>query len=37
VRWEGREGVFHRDVGDAEHAEVVIGSRTYRVRLKDLA
>ena len=37
VRWQGRDGVFHRDVGDGEHAEVMIGARTYRVRIKDLA
>lgn len=37
VRWQGRDGVFHRDVGDEEHAEIVIGGRTYRVRTKDLA
>jgi hypothetical protein len=37
VRWQGREGAFHRDVGDGEHAEVVIAGRTYRVRTKDLA
>jgi hypothetical protein len=26
-----------RDVGDSEHAEIVIADRTYRVRLGDLA
>jgi hypothetical protein len=36
VRWQNRDGVFHRDVGDGEHAEIVIGGRTYRVRMRDL-
>ena len=37
VRWQNRDAVFHRDVGDGEHAEVLIAGRTYRVRVKDLA
>jgi hypothetical protein len=37
VRWRDRIGVFRRDVGDREHAEIVIADRTYRVRLADLA
>jgi hypothetical protein len=37
VRWHGRTGAFRRDVGDGEHAEVVIGERVYRVRVKELA
>jgi hypothetical protein len=37
VRWQGRDGFFHRHVGDGEHAEIIIGSRTYRVQMKDLA
>jgi hypothetical protein len=37
VRWRDRIGVFGRDVGDSEHAEIVIGDRTYRVRVGDLA
>ena len=36
VRWRDRTGVFHRDLGDGENAEIVIGDRTYRVRLGDL-
>jgi len=28
---------FRRDVGDGEHAEVVIDGRVYRVRLSELA
>jgi hypothetical protein len=36
VRWQNRDGVFHRDVGDGEHAEIIIGERTYRVRMRDL-
>jgi hypothetical protein len=31
VRWRDRIGVFRRDVGDSEHAEIVIADRTYRV------
>jgi hypothetical protein len=37
VSWRDRIGVFRRDVGDREHAEIVIADRTYRVRLADLA
>jgi len=37
VRWRDRIGDFQRDVGDGEHAEIVISGRTYRVRLGDLA
>jgi len=37
VRWHGRAGVFQRDVGDGEHAEIVIAERIYRVRTKELA
>jgi hypothetical protein len=37
VRWRDRVGVFHRDLGDGEHAEIMIADRTYRVRVGDLA
>jgi hypothetical protein len=37
VRWRDRIGDFRRDTGDGEHAEIVISSPTYRVRLGDLA
>ena len=37
VRWRDRIGVFRRDIGDSEHAEIVIADRTYRVRVADLA
>ena len=37
VLWKGRAGVFRRDVGDGEHAEVLIDGRIYRVRLSELA
>jgi hypothetical protein len=37
VRWKDRAGVFRRDVGDGEHAEVTIGERVYRVRMAELA
>ena len=33
----GRIGVFQRDLGDGEHAEIMISDRTYRVRIADLA
>jgi hypothetical protein len=36
VHWKGRSGVFHRDVGDGEHAEIALGERIYRVRLSEL-
>jgi len=36
VRWKGRAGVFRRDVGDGEHAEIVIAERVYRVRTGEL-
>ena len=37
VRWKERAGVFRRDVGDDEHAEILIGERVYRVRVKELS
>jgi len=37
VRWQGRDGIFQRDVGDGEHAEIVIANRVYRVRITELA
>ena len=37
VRWRDRIGAFQRDLGDGEHAEIMIADRTYRVRLGDLA
>jgi hypothetical protein len=36
VRWQDRAGIFRRDVGDGEHAEIVIAERVYRVRIKEL-
>jgi hypothetical protein len=36
VRWRDRIGGFRRDVGDGEHAEIVITGRVYRVRLEEL-
>ena len=37
VRWEGRAGVFRRDLGDGAHAEVLIDGRVYRVRVSELS
>jgi hypothetical protein len=37
VRWQGRKGIFRRDVGDGEHAEIVIAERIYRVRTRELS
>ena len=37
VRWRDRTGIFRSDLGDGEHAEIVIEDRTYRVRVGDLA
>jgi hypothetical protein len=36
VRRCDRIGVFHRERGDPEHAEVVIADRAYRVGIGDL-
>ncbi len=36
VRWKERAGVFRREVGDGEHAEVAIADRVYRVRMSEL-
>jgi hypothetical protein len=30
MRWQARDGVFRGDVGDGEHAEIVIAKRGYR-------
>jgi hypothetical protein len=37
VHWRDRTGLFSRDLGDGEHAEIEIAGRTYRVRVGDLA
>jgi len=37
VRWRDRIGVFRRDLGDSEQAEIVIADRTYRVYIGELA
>ena len=37
LRWRDRIGDFQRDVGDGEHAEIMISGRAYRVRLADIA
>jgi hypothetical protein len=37
VRWQGRAGIFRRDVGDGEHVEIAIAERVYRVRTTELA
>src|SRR5438046_4322780 len=37
VHWKDRVGTFRRDLGDGEHAEIVIEQRVYRVRLSDLS
>lgn len=37
VRWRDGIGVFHRDLGDDEHAEISIAERIYRVRVGELA
>jgi hypothetical protein len=36
VRWKGRAAIFRRDVGDGQHAEIVIAERVYRVRISEL-
>jgi hypothetical protein len=37
VQWKGRVGVFRRDAGDGEHAEIVLSERVYRVKLSELS
>ena len=37
VRWKDRAGLFRREVGDGEHAEIALGERIYRVRIAELA
>jgi hypothetical protein len=34
--WKGRAGIFRRDVGDGEYAEIVIADRIYRVQIGEL-
>jgi hypothetical protein len=36
VRWKDRAGMFRRDLGDGEHAEISFGERVYRVRVSEL-
>ena len=36
VRWRDHDGVFKRDLGDGENAEVLIGERLYRAPIADL-
>ena len=36
VKWKRRPGIFSREVGDGEHAEIVIGERVYRVPINEL-
>jgi len=36
VLWKERAAVFRRDVGDGEHAEILVDGRIYRVRISEL-
>ena len=36
VLWKGRAGIFRRDVGEGEHAEIVIDGRVYQVLMGEL-
>lgn len=36
VRWKDRAGLFRREIGDGEHAEITLGERIYRVRIAEL-
>ncbi len=36
VKWKDRTGLFRREVGDNEHAEIAIAERVYRVKLSEL-
>jgi len=37
VSWQGRAGIFRRDIGDGGHAEIIIAERVYRVPIRELA
>jgi hypothetical protein len=36
VKWKDRTGLFRREVGGNEHAEIAIAERVYRVKLSEL-
>jgi hypothetical protein len=36
VKWKERTGLFRREVGDNEHAEIAIAERVYRVKLSEI-
>ena len=36
MHWKDRVGTFRRDLGDGEHAEIVIERRVYLVRIGEL-
>ena len=36
VRWQHYSGIFRRDLGDGEHADIIVAHRVYRVRTVDL-
>jgi hypothetical protein len=36
VLWKGRAAVFRREVGDGDHAEILVDGRIYRVRISEL-
>ena len=36
VLWKGRAAVFRREVGDGEHAEILVDGRIYRARISEL-
>ena len=36
VLWKGRAAIFRREVGDGEHAEILVDGRIYRVRISEL-
>jgi hypothetical protein len=36
VIWKGRAGIFRREIGDGDHAEILIDGRIYRVRISEL-
>jgi len=37
VRWQRYAGIFHRDLGDGEHADIIVADRIYRVRTAELS
>jgi predicted DNA-binding transcriptional regulator YafY len=37
VSWQSRAGIFRRDLGDGEHAEIAIAERVYKRTISPIA